>query len=184
MALIRNSVAHSIARDAIVMDLADVHKQADLIVEHAMKKAQALVTESEAERKRQITGAAQLGQKDGHAKGLAEGRQTGISQGRDEALRESRQKLDELQQAWNAALTDFQSRREDLLLDARTTVLQLAICIAKKVIKREVELDPSVVVDQLGSVLDLVVLPSRLVVSINPEDRALVEGALPKLSLS
>ncbi|MBC7772623.1 MAG: hypothetical protein H7210_09035 [Pyrinomonadaceae bacterium] len=184
MALIRNSVAQDLTRDAIVMDLADVRVQADLIVEHAMKRAQALVTESEAERLRQITGAAQLGQKDGYAKGLAEGRQTGLTQGREEGLREARPKLDEVQTAWAAALTDFQARREDLLLDARTTILDLAICIASKIVKRTIELDASVVVDQIATVLELVVMPSKLVVSINPEDRALVESSLPTLMAS
>lgn len=184
MALIRNSAAKSLARDAIVMDLSDVRVQADLIVEHAMKQAQALVTEAEAERQRQIAGASQLGQKEGHAKGLAEGRKIGTSQGREEALRESRLKLEEMQLAWNDALADFQSRREDLLLDARTSILRLAICIAEKIVKRTIDLDHSVVADQLASVLELVVLPSKLVVSINPEDRSLVEEALPSLMAS
>lgn len=181
MALIRNALAQSLARDAIVMDLADVRVQADLIVQHATKRAEEILREAEAERKRLTSGAAQKGHEEGHAKGLADGRKQGAALGRDEALKEHRQRLDTVQASWNGALAEFGSRREDLLLDARTSMLRLALCVAQKIVKRTIQSDPSVVLDQLASVFEMIVLPSSLTVAINPADRELVTSALPSL---
>ncbi len=63
-------------------------------------------------------------------------------------------------------------------------MVRLAAAIAQRVVKRAVELDPEIVTDQLGAVLEMVTRPTRLVVACIRGDRAIVEEALPRLALA
>lgn len=181
MALIKNSMSSTIARDALVLDLADVRVQAQLIVEQARKQAEGIVAAARAEREKLIAGAAEQGRKDGFAKGQAEGHAAGIKQGAEAGVKEQRAKLDELQKAWKAALDMFVASRESLLLDARTNIMRVAMCIAERVVKRRLAAQPDLVVDQLNAALGLTLGSSRLKVTVNPDDAPLIQAALPQI---
>lgn len=181
MALIKHASATTLTRDAVVLDLGDLQRQGEQIVESARRRAEAVVREAQAERDRLIAGADDRGYQEGLTRGLAEGEVKGLEQGRASALENSRPQFEALQKSWSEALEKFLAARDQMLHEAEQDVLQLAVAIAEKVTKRAVELDPSVVVEQIRAVLAMIVRPTGLVVAVHPEDRALAEQAMPEL---
>lgn len=182
MALIKQANAREITRDALVLDLGDLQRQASLIIQSAREQAEAILAEARAERARIIAGAAETGRAEGFAKGLEQGRKDGASKGREEAITEARPRLEELQSAWTGALREFVEHRRAMLLSAERDVLRLAVRIAQRVVKRVITTDHRVVAEQLGAVLAVVVRPTELVVRIHPDDSAIAGEALPELA--
>jgi flagellar biosynthesis/type III secretory pathway protein FliH len=181
MALIRKSMAQTLAREAIVLDLGDLVRQADAIKAKARADAEAIVAEGRAERERLITGAAEEGRAQGLAKGLEEGRTQGQAEGRQAALAEFKERLGKLEVGWTAGLAAFDAERDRMLLEARQDIVRLAASVAELVAKRVVSLNPETVNEQVGAVLALLSKPTRLMLLVNPDDEATVRQALPAL---
>jgi flagellar biosynthesis/type III secretory pathway protein FliH len=181
MALIRHADATRIARDAIVLNLGDVQRQAAQLMEQARRRAEQIVEEARAERERIVAGAAEKGRADGIARGTEEGKRAGIEQGKAAAVAEWRTKLAEVEKRWTEALARLEAERDGTRAEARADLLGLALKIGEKVVKRKIEVDHGVVADQLQAVLSLVARPTELLVRINPEDKPVTEAALPGL---
>jgi len=182
VALIRKADVTEGMSDAIVLDLGDLERRAEHMRELARAEVEKLLGEGRAERERIVAGAHEVG----HEAGLVEGRREGLAAGREEgaqrAYDEHGEELGALESAWRETLDGFERARADLLLEARQDVLRLALRLAEKVVKRVVEIDENVAVEQLASILGLVTTPTRLHVRIHPDDRATVERALPRLT--
>ena len=69
-----------------------------------------------------------------------------------------------------------------MLHEARADVIRFAAALARKVVNRLVQADPSVIQDQLAQALMLVAKPTSIEVVVHPADRALVEQVLPALA--
>jgi flagellar assembly protein FliH len=182
MALIRQSSTGTITRDAVVLDLGDLSRQGEQLKTKARADADRILAEARAERERLLAGAAEEGRAAGHAKGLEQGQREGHEAGRQAALAEMKQRLATLETGWTAALAKFEAERDNMLLEARHDVLRLACVGAELATKRAVRVEPDRVVDQVGAVLALISRPTRLTLSIHPDDRALLEEALPGLT--
>src|SRR5215813_398381 len=102
----------------MVLDLADVRRQGELLIDHAKKRAEAILAEARTERERLIAGAADKGREEGKARGFAEGRKTGLVQGKDAALKEFKPRLDALVESWNRAANGLLRERETILAEA------------------------------------------------------------------
>jgi flagellar assembly protein FliH len=175
-------LANSMApKDAVVLDLGDLQRQGEVLVERARARAAHIVGQAEAERERLIADATAVGHAQGLAAGRAEGEAAGRAEGHAGALAEHGATLAAIEAAWTGALEVFVGQRERLLDDARREIVMLAALLASRVVKRSVELDPSVVVGQMEAVLGLVMRPSRVVLCVHPADRAVVERAMPGL---
>lgn len=181
MGVVKPSVTHKHMQDAIVLDLGDLRVRADALCAEAQATANRTVQDAHEERERLISGA----REEGFAQGLDEGRTQGAQEGRAEgekkALEESRERLDALRDAYQRALDEYTNERQRMLAIAREDILTLACELAKRIALRSVELDDSVVGRQLERVLELAIEPTRVVLRVHPEDRHLVEGALPTL---
>ena len=181
MALIKHANSHELARDAIVLDLGDLSRQGQIIVESARAKADQLLAEAKSERDRIIAGAAEKGYAQGLAKGLEEGRKKGQDEGRAAAAAERKTQIDQVEKAWTAALTQFGTQREAMLCEAHVDVLRLATMIAQKIVKRVVAADPTVVADQMRAVLAAITRPTELAIRVNPADLEIARESLPGL---
>ncbi len=181
MALIRRADADSIARDAMVVDLGDLMRQGERIRERAKAEAEQIVAAAKAEREKILLGA----REQGHGEGFAKGRADGQAKGRDEALAQSiaerKAQFAAIEKNWTQALQQFAAQRDAMLQEARREVITLALEIARRVVRHEVEVDRALAERQLAGVLELLAFPTRLVVRINPRDRAVLERALPAL---
>ncbi len=181
MALIKNANTTNLVRDAIVLDLGDLQRQAERIKSRARERADRVIAKARDERERLISGAYEEGLERGLEEGRAQGRAEGHEAGRAEILGEAREEFDHLSQTWTQALDAFAERREQLFLNARTEVIALALTIAAKIVKRVVEVDPLVVRDQMAAAMDLLRDQTRFVISVHPDDQKVAEEALPEL---
>ncbi len=181
MALIRSAIAKDQTRSAIVLDLGDIQRQGEALRDEAQREAERIVEEARRERERLISDARDVGLEQGRTEGLERGRAEGIEQGRAEAMEAGRGEIEGLIQSWGDALDAFEFARDSLLVGARADVLRLALAIAERVVKRVVEAAPDVVEEQLEEALKIVLNPTRLVIRVHPEDRAVAGDVAPRL---
>ena len=181
MGVIKRADAATLARDAVVLDLADISQQAEAILSQAKREAARVRAEAEAERERLISDARTVGHAEGVRQGLAEGRSKGEAAGRDEALAAHNESLERVQKVWADALAEFTAQRDHLIIACKQDVLRLVLSIAERVVRRVVEHDETVVMDQIEAALRLVSRPTRLVIGVHPEDLRVAESALPSI---
>lgn len=181
MALIKQSSAHALTRDAIVLDLGDLQRQAAAIVAGARIEADRIAAAARAERERIVAGAAEEGRAKGYEAGRVAGHTAGVEQGRAAAAAEFKDRFAKLEAAWTEAFNSFESRREEFLRSAQTDVLRLALAIAERITKRLIDSDPQVAAAQLEALLGVIVRRTQLVVRINPADRDVLQAGLPQL---
>lgn len=181
MALIRQSDKSSPLTDAIVYRLGDLVREGAQLREQTARDVDTMLVQARAERTRLVSDGHEEGLKQGREQGFREGFAKGEEEGRVQAIAKVSTQLAALLAGWNKTLDEFEKGRDALLLEARTEVLRLAVEIGRAVVKREIELRPEAVIDQLESALRMVVRPSRVRVAVHPEDRPLVESALPGL---
>lgn len=179
MALVRQSEAAVLTRDAIVLDLGDLRRQAQRLIDVARDEASRIQEEALGDRARIVEGADKVGYEQGFARGFEEGRAAGIEKGTQQAVASVQAELQKLSAGWTAALDTFNQTRDRFLAEGQQDVIRLAALIAAKVCKRQIELDPAIVAVQMAEVLSLVLRPTRLQVACNPEDRALLTRAMP-----
>lgn len=181
MALIRRDQSQGRATAGVRLELGDLSRQGDHIRELARREAESIISEARKERERIIAGA----REEAYAKGLTEGRnagrQEGLKLGKDEAAAAWDARFKELHAGFTAALTEFQAARERMLQDAEQDVLELAILFARKALKQKIEVDLSVIREQLAAVLEAVARPTALVVRVHPDDAEDASGLLPAL---
>ncbi len=170
MTVIKHADRDRLTRNAIVLDLGDIRRTAEAMESSARAKARSIIDDATAERARILAGAHEQGFAEGRTAGDARGLIEGRERGRAEAIETTKLEAAQTLDAWTKALDLFESKRDELLLDARGQVLALAITIAERVIKRRIETDPTVVADQLAAALALTVNPSRLSIRTSPDD--------------
>jgi flagellar assembly protein FliH len=181
MALIKGQNAQNAARDAVVLDLSDIGQQAEKIKADAQEKADRIVAEAEQRAQQLVDGADERGYEAGYQRGHEAGFAQGQEAGHAEALQQSAEQLQQLQQVWLQALQQWEQDSQWLQREARDGAVQLATRLAEKILHRQIEVDPSVILDQLSHGLAQVMRPLEVTVYLHPDDRPLVEEALPDL---
>jgi flagellar biosynthesis/type III secretory pathway protein FliH len=181
MAVIKSHNSATLLKDAIVLDLGDVSRQAQRIRASAEAKARQLIADAQrdamAHRKHIHDDSAAQGHEEGFGKGLEAGRE----QGRQEAYQQAGEQLQEIQQGWVDAISQLDDQRQAMERDARQAVLELAIRFAAKLTHRVIEVDDQVVLGQLEAVLSQVLRPMEVTVRICPDDRQVLEEAMSQL---
>lgn len=184
MALLRQSEAQRIASEAIALDLGDLARQGDALLARARAQAAAILEQAQAQRAAVMRGIEEQARREGLEAGKREGIEAGRASGHAQALAESKAKLETLQQAWGGALAEFERTRAAMLEDAREDVLQLAVMLAQRVVKRAIDVDATIVQDQVSATLAMVARPTALTVAVHPEDESLAREALATLAIS
>jgi flagellar assembly protein FliH len=138
-----------------------------------------MVDDAERLAKHLTANADQRGYSEGYQRGLAEGRAEGTRLGRDEALQQAAAEARALSERWVAAIDQWEARRERMFAEAREDVVRFAFALAERIVHRVVRVDASIVRDQLAVSLRLLGRPTALQISVNPEDRPVVEAILP-----
>ncbi|MEO1717794.1 MAG: FliH/SctL family protein [Planctomycetota bacterium] len=181
MPVLKASSATQTAKDAVVLDLADIAQQGEAILRGAREQAARIIAEAQAERERLISDASNVGHREGHAQGLAEGREAGKAAGEIAARAEHAEELRSLQASWSAALEEFLANRDHLLVTCKTDVLRLALSIAERITRRTFACDELVITEQIESALELVGKPSRVMILVHPVQLDVAKQALPDL---
>ncbi len=159
-------------------DLGDLKQQAEHVVAAARAEAQRILDGARAEAEAKLREAEPRGHAEGFAHGLAEGREEGRRAAHEEAIGQFKAEIEQLIAAWREALARIEAERSDMMLAARSDILEFAIAMGRKITHRIIEADPAVVADQIVAALRLVAAPTAVTVSIHPDDRRLVESVL------
>ncbi|MBL4591990.1 MAG: hypothetical protein JKY96_08530 [Phycisphaerales bacterium] len=181
MGMIRRADIETYTRDAIAMNLGDIERQGINLVRVANERAEQIIKDANAERDRLLADASEEGRQAGHKEGHAAGFKQGQTDGYQQALTEHTEQITALVEQWSASLKAFSDGRDSMYQQARQDVIELAAAIARRITKRTIAMDPSVVETQMQSVLDSLARPTGLVLRVNAEDLAYAETVLPGL---
>jgi len=181
MAIVKATNSTRLLRDAIVLDMSDLGRQAERLMTAAREEAARVLREARREADELIAGAEAQGFTQGLQQGAAEGEAKGFDVGRALAVEQFTERLGRLSQRWEEAIASWNAERQRMLSEAREDVIRLALELGKKVVHRLAVGDPSVIQDQLRETLSLLTRPSSLRVSIHPSDRELTEQVLPRM---
>jgi flagellar assembly protein FliH len=157
----------------LFFSIRDAEEEAQQIVETGRAKLRA---EVEAARREGI----EQGKAQGYEAGLAEGR----GAGRDAALEEYRQRLADATAALACADSELAKARNELQAQVLDDCVELALAVARRIIKTQVQLDPQVLSANLDAAVKLVIGSKRLRIAFHPHDQATVNEAIAHLKLS
>lgn len=181
MALIRSKQAAAMVREAVVLDLGDLARQGEAIKQRAIAQADQILKKAQDEARQIAQKSSKRGHEEGFKQGLTDGRNKGLDTGRSEAFEHHSAALQELQAQWLEALNTFTKSRLGLLTETRLDLLRLALAIAERVVFRTVEIDPTVIEDQMAEALSLLARRSAVTIRINPADMEHAQAVLPEL---
>ena len=170
MALIRHTEAASLARDAMVLNLGDLQRQADELKSLAEAEAARIIEAAHEQRRLILQGAREEGYEAGYKDGHEQGTETGQREGRDEKLAEYAGRLENVASSFEGALGQFERARDSIVLHAKDDGLRLILEIAERVTRRAVALDRSTLELRIGEAISRVLDPSSLVVRVHPDD--------------
>ncbi len=169
------------APEAIVLDLGDLARQADCLKQQAEQEVQRIIEQARKEAEKLRKEAGEAARAEGHAAGVEQGRAEGLEQGRKEAFEASKAALEKLQNTWREAIGAWEQQRRELEEQAGRSVIEFTLEMARRLVHRVIEVDSTVVVDQVAQALSLVWRSLRVRVHIHPEDRPALEEAMPSL---
>jgi flagellar assembly protein FliH len=181
MALIKYAKSQRLLKEAIVLDMGDLARQAERILQNAGAEARQILDRAHGESQALISNADQRGHAEGFERGYAEGVDAGEKQGAQQAFAQRNAQIDQLTSQWNVALQTWNQQRAAMLQEARDDILRFAFEVARQVVHRTVHADSSIVADQVAAALALLSRPTAIKVTIHPQDRPLVEQILPDL---
>ncbi len=144
--------------------IADAERKAGKILLEAERKAEQIVREAESK--------SQQVREQAHAEGRAEGCAQAAEEARrrtDEQLRASRQALDSL-------VSQIMTGESDLKRLVTPMIANLATELARKIIRREIEKDPSTVVAQAEEAISKILERDKLIIRVNPADEELMKA--------
>ena len=93
---------------------------------------------------------------EGRQEGIEAGRAAGLEQGRLEGIERGLAEAAEIRKTLVALIEDLQRRRAALNADAEAHLAELAVAIAKRIVKTRIELDRDVVTRNVAAALELV----------------------------
>jgi len=181
MPIVKADRTAPLLKDAIVLDLSDLRQQADRILSDARQEADRLIAEAQRGVDELQNQAHDEAYRKGYEEGLGAGREEGREQGAAEAREAVQPQFEQLQRSWLDALQRFESHLSDTVESSRETVLAFALKLAERVVHRVVEVDRSVIVDQVAAGIDFVLQPTTIQVRLHPEDAPLVRDVAPDL---
>ncbi len=179
MAMIRQSEAAQLAQNGIPLDLGDLASRGELLRAEAQRAAENIVAQAQAERKRLLSDASEVGRQQGHAEGFAKGQEEGNQAGRAEALEQWTQRFDDLATKWEAALQELAEQRKNSLREAERGLIELGVAFAQRVARRAIELDPSPAASQVRAALERATAGSVVTIRVHPDDLEAVRSAMP-----
>lgn len=154
-----------------------IEDQARSILLRAKNQAESILVEARREAEQLKMQTAEIGRQEGMEAGRREGKQSGHEQ----ALAEHRGALTDAITALTRAAEQIEQSRSRLEAQALTEVIELAIAIARRITRRQGELDPQVLEQNLVEAMKLVVHAADVRIAIHPTQKSTLTDALPRL---
>ncbi len=112
-----------------------------------------------------------------YSKGLADGKKEGLAEGEKRGFEVANSKMQGLIQALHQALEQVQSLRSQIVRELENEAAELALAIARKVIRREAATDHEIVKTVVRKALQQCEHPGRIKIKLNPTDLEAAEEA-------
>jgi flagellar assembly protein FliH len=177
--IVKNAQARELLGSAVVLDLADVRREAVELVASARLEADAILAAAREEAARLAGDAAGTGRAEGLEAGLAEGREAGLeagrTEGRAEAMASMSERLEAIASGWSESLEAFLASRDTLREEARRDLLRLSIAIAERVLGRLPAHDPGRVAEHAAAAIDMLAAATAIRLRVHPEDLEIVK---------
>ncbi|MEL7088125.1 MAG: FliH/SctL family protein [Planctomycetota bacterium] len=181
MPIVKQQSVKPMIRDAVVLDLGDLGRQAARLRAASEAKARQILADARDEAQRIIDAAEKQGFDQGHAAGLAQGVEDGRARGHAEALAAGTTQVKQVTERFAAVAREWEEHRAQLDREARSAVLDFALKFARKLTHRVIATDPRVVVDQVAEALSRVLEPTDVIIRVHPDDRPALQDVLPDL---
>lgn len=181
MSIVKQQSATPLIRDAIVLDLGDLGRQAARLRAASEAKARQILADARDEARRIIEAAEKQGFGQGRAEGLAQGKEAGKAEGHAAALAAGTTQVKQITERFSAVAREWDEHRIQLDRDARAAVLNFAIKFAHKLTHRVIETDPRVAAEQVAQALSRVLEPTDVIIRVHPDDRPALQDVLPDL---
>jgi len=169
----------------------DIRAEADEILRQArgeLDRAHAEAREIIERAKIQVEGTRQEAQAEGfqsgYKQGLSEGTQKGREQGLEQAKKDFSEQNVRLRGALESLLRTFESDRNHLMAQAHQDLLALALAMAAKVTRRQLQADPDLGLEIIKNAVGLVGSRSAVTIRVNPDDADRFEVLDPELAKS
>jgi flagellar assembly protein FliH len=161
----------------------DIEKQAQVMLLRARGQVQELLAEANVQAEELKTSARAQGFTQGRGEGLIKGREQGMEEGKGSALAQYRQRLDGVLKTLTCVLEQIEGSRREIEGAAIREVIELAIAIARRVAKRQGEIDPEVLVENLKEAMRLVVHAADVRIAVNPRQKEMLMSMLGELRM-
>jgi flagellar assembly protein FliH len=152
------------------VDLADHGTEAKRILEEARAAARAMIAQA----RRESIETLQAAQREGYAEGHAQGHAAGLEAGQGLALSQAKERFERelgaLCEALEKLLAELEAGKRDLLIAARHDVLDFAVALARRIVKRVGQLDRGAAADNLEEALAIVAGWTDVTVRVSPAD--------------
>lgn len=181
MPIIKNDNSRPLLKEAVVLDLSNIAQQGERLRQAAEAKAADILQEAQQQAQAIIEKAQGEGYQKGYDEGFQAGQTAGQQQGHDAAKQETKQSVDAVVSTWLDLANQWDAQRVGVERECNEAVIDFALRFAEMLTQRVLEVDRSVVVDQIGNAASLLLKPMDVSVRIHPEDREVVEDALPQL---
>lgn len=124
--------------------------------------------------------------KEGYAKGFSNGQEEGFKKGYQDGFesgkKESFQKLVDFFGILDKSAKEISKFKEDILRESENEIAKMSLSIAKKVINKELLIDPSIVLTIIRDALSKIYYKKKFVIYVNPLDLELVKSEQEKVS--
>jgi flagellar assembly protein FliH len=169
---------------AASFSMRDIENHAKVILVCAREQAEALLAEAQREGDDLKSQAYAQGLEEGRRDGSKQGELEGTRAGAQQALAEHQSQLATLVTALSTAAVELDASRRELEARALREVVSLAIAIARRVTKRQGMLESDVLVSNLSEAMKLVAHAADVRIGFHPDQKAVLESALPALRLA
>lgn len=121
------------------------------------------------------------GLRQGHAEGFAQGREEGLAAGRESGLAQGlaagQAQVDEAVAQWQALARQLERPLQEVDRAVETQLVQLVAALAKAVVRTELTTNPDLIHAVIHEAVGVLPLNTpRLVLTLNPDDRTLVDN--------
>lgn len=117
------------------------------------------------------------GHQQGLEQGLAEGTEQGLEQGKNEGLAAGKEKVDELVSNWQQLIDQLVQPVEKVDAELEKELVQLAVSLARAVIRTEVQTNEKVILQALSEGLKVLPIQDKgYQIHLHPEDIQLIRG--------
>jgi flagellar assembly protein FliH len=162
----------------------DIEAAAKSVLMKARLQAEKIVNEARTESEQIKSQAQKAGHSEGFSQGRAEGLETGKKNGHAEALAANKAAMTQLINSLTETIRQIDDGRDQLQTNAINEVVALACSIARKVTKRQANLDERIMCENLREALSLAVHAADVRIAVHPSQFKTLQAELPNLRIA